>query len=90
MSLTASINVQLTIISACIVTVAMAMNVLGGDPTPTGVTGPWCWISETADNEILWRFVSGKGWEIACYLITTMLYLGLKFYAVRIMFIRDN
>ena len=62
---------------------ALANGALGSDKTKTGGTGPWCWISTSADYKIAWMFVTGKAWEIACYLVTTSLYVLLKVYLVR-------
>ena len=75
--------------AGCIVIVAMTYDVLGGDATPTAATGPWCWIAENAKNGTMWRFVTGKGWEISCYLITTSLYVLLKFHIVSTTLISD-
>lgn len=75
-------NVISWIIPGCIVVTALAKNVLGSDETKTGGTGPWCWISTNADNQLMWMLLTGKGWEIACYLITMVLYMLLKFHLV--------
>ena len=63
---------------------ALAKDVLGSDETRTGGTGPWCWISTNAKNQLMWMLVTGKGFEIACYLITMSLYALLKIHLVRI------
>ena len=63
----------------------MANNVLGGDPTPEGATGPWCWIAENVHNSTMWMVITGKGWEIFCYLITAtaVLFILTKLKLVR-------
>lgn len=62
---------------------ALVNKVLGSDRTNTGGTGPWCWISTNTTNPVTWMVVAGKGWEIACYLITMSLYVLLKVYLFR-------
>ena len=62
---------------------ALANGVLGSEKSVTGGTGPWCWISTTADHRLVWMLVTGKCWEIACYLITMSSYVLLKIYLVR-------
>lgn len=71
-------NVISWLIPGCIVVSALATDVLGSDETRTGGTGPWCWISTSADHQVFWMVITGKGWEIACYLITMSLYALLK------------
>lgn len=71
---------------ATIIGVGLSRQVFGVDETLTGATGPWCWVmidrnsSSIADKKNIkfWMTLSGKGWEIACYIITTCLYLGLR------------
>ena len=72
-------------ITGCIVIAALANNVLGGDPTPEGATGPWCWIAEDVHDSTMWMVVTGKGWEISCYLITAtaVLFILTKLKLVR-------
>lgn len=43
-------------------------------------TGGWCWISSklSTDDQVLWMFMSGKMWEIICYLATAFLYMMVK------------
>ena len=49
------------------------------------VTGPWCWVkTDSREQDVFWMIIAGKGWEIACYLITTCLYVLLKVYLVRL------
>ncbi|XP_045162437.2 G-protein coupled receptor 157-like [Mercenaria mercenaria] len=51
------------------------------DPSNATVgTGPWCWLKLQHNRYTMWMFLSGKGWEFLCYLITTSLYVLLKFY----------
>lgn len=61
-----------------ITTVAACMNVLGQDNSVG--TGGWCWIKNgiNDDTQIMWMFVSGKGWELLCYLTTGVLYFMCK------------
>lgn len=70
------------IIPASLAASALAKDVLGSDETRTGGTGPWCWISTDADHKVMWMVMAGKGWEIACYLITVSLYVLLKVHLV--------
>ena len=72
-------------ITGCIVIAALANNVLGGDPTPEGATGPWCWIAEDVHDSTMWMVITGKGWEIFCYLITAtaVLFILTKLKLVR-------
>ena len=65
-------------ILAVIVGVALSRHAIGEDTTTTGGTGPWCWIKVPNTDDELWMWLGGKGWEIACYLITTTLYILLK------------
>lgn len=48
--------------------------------TETADTVGWCWISgSVADEEmIVWMVISGKGWEIASYVIVIVFYLMIK------------
>lgn len=75
-------NVMSWLIPGCIVVSALATDVLGSDETKTGGTGPWCWISTGAKNQLMWMLITGKGWEIACYLITMSLYALLKIHLI--------
>ena len=80
----------ISLISAAIIGVGLSRQVFGGDETLAGATGQWCWVeiyrnsSTQADekNIMFWMTLSGKGWEIACYIITTCLYLALKIHLV--------
>lgn len=76
------VTVLLHVVSGSIAVSAGAVHVLGYDTTSTGATGPWCWISTNTTNPVIWMVVAGKGWEIACYLITMSLYVLLKVYLV--------
>ena len=69
---------------------ALVVGVLGSDETRTGGTGPWCWISTDADNQLMWMLITGKGWEIACYIITMSLYILLKVHLVRKHFLANQ
>lgn len=72
------INIICWLTPVLIAGAALAKGVLGSDETETGGTGPWCWISTDADDHVFWMFFAGKGWELACYLITTFVYVIYK------------
>ncbi|XP_053379160.1 G-protein coupled receptor 157-like [Mercenaria mercenaria] len=74
------VNVISWFIPAIIIAVAGANDVLGRDTTESADTGPWCWLKEHCGNYAFWMLLTGKGWELLCYLITTALYVLLKFY----------
>ncbi|XP_053378546.1 uncharacterized protein LOC123526746 [Mercenaria mercenaria] len=76
-------NIISWFIPGIVVGAAGANNVLGRDRTESVGTAPWCWIKRDNNNYALWMFLTGKGWEFLCYLITTTLYVLLKFYLVR-------
>ena len=52
-------------------------------------TGPWCWVKCT-DGAITFMFLTGKGWEITCYLATASMYLLLQIQIVRIVYIYSS
>ncbi|XP_052819751.1 G-protein coupled receptor 157-like [Mya arenaria] len=61
-----------------ITVLALCLGVLGQDNSVG--TGGWCWITSaiTYDQQNFWMFVSGKAWEITCYILTTLLYMVTK------------
>ncbi|XP_060573795.1 G-protein coupled receptor 157-like [Ruditapes philippinarum] len=63
-----------------IIAFAIDNGVLGRDKTENVGTGPWCWLKRDTKDYMFWMFLTGKGWEIVCYLLTTSLYVLLKFY----------
>lgn len=72
-----------TVFPGVITTVAAAEEVLGEDKQDVGATGPWCWVKPKHEAKyVIWMFVAGKGWEISCYLLSTMLYICMKYYHV--------
>ena len=73
-------------ITAIIVAIAVSQGALGADRTRTAGTGPWCWVDSSVPESRVWMLVTGKGWEILCYLLTSSLYVLLKFYLVCNMF----
>ncbi|XP_045162436.2 G-protein coupled receptor 157-like [Mercenaria mercenaria] len=73
-------NVTSWCIPAIIILAAGVNDVLGRDTTESVGTGPWCWIKRDHTNYAFWMFFTGKGWELLCYLMTTALYVLLKFY----------
>lgn len=74
------VNIICWVVPGIIVGVAYAQDVLGrDDSSEKGSTGtPWCWLKHLHNNYQLWVFLSGKGWEFLCYLITTSAYVLLK------------
>lgn len=58
-------------------------NVFGEDLSIS--SGPWCWIRGCLKNmEIVkWMTITGKGWEIATYIVTAFLYIYLKYYMIK-------
>jgi hypothetical protein len=66
-----------------IIFLAIENDVLGSDKTENVGTGTWCWLKRDIKDYMFWMFLTGKGWELLCYLLTTSLYVLLKFYLVR-------
>lgn len=58
--------------------IAASTGALGSDNSVG--TGSWCWIKSGLEDtvQITWMVVSGKGWEILCYLLTAGLYVLSK------------
>ncbi|XP_060573776.1 G-protein coupled receptor 157-like [Ruditapes philippinarum] len=63
-----------------IIFLAIENDVLGSDKTENVGTGTWCWLKRDVKDYMFWMFLTGKGWELLCYLLTTSLYVLLKFY----------
>ncbi|KAJ8320455.1 hypothetical protein KUTeg_002042 [Tegillarca granosa] len=63
--------------------VAVSIGKLGEDKSQ--VSGGWCWISGdlTWKDKLFWMIFAGKGWEILTYVMTTNLYILLKFFTYR-------
>lgn len=70
-------------ITVIITMVGAFKNVFGEDLSIS--SGPWCWIRGCLKNmEIVkWMTITGKGWEIATYIVTAFLYIYLKYYMIK-------
>lgn len=44
------------------------------------VTSGWCWVKNAMsfEQQILWMLLAGKGWEMAAYIIITVLYVLVR------------
>ena len=74
-----------------IVGTALGLNKLGNDHDY--FTSGWCWIQFKLhlSDKHLWMLITGKGWEIASYILCSAFYLMLKLHIrneVRIIFSR--
>ncbi|XP_069122646.1 G-protein coupled receptor 157-like [Argopecten irradians] len=69
------------IVPVTVTSVALGYGVLGAD-NYSG-SGPWCWINGKAENKLMWKLVTGKGWEILTYITTLVIYVLLKFFKWR-------
>ncbi|KAK3590647.1 hypothetical protein CHS0354_013681 [Potamilus streckersoni] len=53
----------------------------------TAVTGSWCWIKDDLPylDRITWMLITGKGWEITCFILSfsVLVLLKLKLYLSR-------
>ncbi|KAL3887377.1 hypothetical protein ACJMK2_027319 [Sinanodonta woodiana] len=68
--------------------VAGLRGVLGRNSnSTTAVTGSWCWIKNDLpyQERITWMLITGKGWEILCYILSfsILVLLKLKLYLSR-------
>lgn len=64
--------------AAVIAIVSWSLDVLGHDPA---VKGPsWCWIKPNVEvvSTLFWQYVTGKCWEMTCYLVTAVTYALIK------------
>jgi len=71
-------------ISAIIVCVALYERMLGQAPgeSLTIGTGSWCWVKcldDDPNKTMIYMLVTGKGFEILCYLLSATFYVLLKF-----------
>ena len=62
-------------------TAAIVEDVVGHDDTLPFPS--WCWIDTSREDVLAWQYLSGKGWEVACYVLTVMLYVSVKIHLVR-------
>ncbi|WAR15201.1 hypothetical protein MAR_005306 [Mya arenaria] len=63
--------------------VALFENMIGRNPEERHTIGTsfWCWIKckpEDTDKTLLYMFLTGKAWELQCYIYTAGLYWLLK------------
>ena len=61
-----------------IVIVSLSFDVLGYDTDLN--QDSWCWVDPRVPHALVWQFVTGKGWEIAAYVITVVIYAIVKIY----------
>ncbi|WAR15199.1 GP157-like protein [Mya arenaria] len=66
-----------------IICVALMENMLGreANDSPTVGTGSWCWVKCKESNPhktLFYMYLTGKGFEILCYVITAALYVLMK------------
>ncbi|XP_033763349.1 G-protein coupled receptor 157-like [Pecten maximus] len=69
------------IVPVTITGVALGYGALGEDDYFG--SGPWCWINRDVNNRLMWKVVTGKGWEIMTYILTLVIYILLKFFKWR-------
>ncbi|OWF41447.1 G-protein coupled receptor 157-like [Mizuhopecten yessoensis] len=65
------------LIPVTITVVALGSGVLGEDDYSG--SGPWCWIKSDVSNNVMWKLVTGKAWEVMTYMVTLVLYILIKF-----------
>ncbi|XP_052274471.1 G-protein coupled receptor 157-like isoform X2 [Dreissena polymorpha] len=72
-------NLVCTGIPVIITSVAIGMDVLGANNSVG--TGGWCWIRSSLSNrtQTVWMLLAGKFWEIACYLLTALVFVIAKY-----------
>ena len=66
--------------AAVVSATAWSMNVVGYDDT--NKTPSWCWIKSLDGDRntvMLWQYMTGKAWEIACYCAIVGLYVPVKY-----------
>ncbi|KAL4227561.1 hypothetical protein ACF0H5_013003 [Mactra antiquata] len=61
--------------------IALSLGVLGTDTSLDQAS--WCWIDPRVPNALLWQFVTGKFFEIVCYIATVVLYSAIKIFLAR-------
>lgn len=68
-----------------IVGTALNQGVLGDDKDH--FTAGWCWIrkmeTDERDRQLMWMWFTGKGWEIATYILIIIFYGALKWHIHR-------
>ncbi|XP_021369687.1 G-protein coupled receptor 157-like isoform X2 [Mizuhopecten yessoensis] len=69
------------VIPVAITCVALGNDVLGEDKYSG--SGPWCWIKGDVSNNLMWKLVTGKAWEMMTYMITLVISILLKFFKWR-------
>ncbi|XP_060073764.1 G-protein coupled receptor 157-like [Ylistrum balloti] len=69
------------LIPVTITGIALGYGVLGEDVSSG--SGPWCWIRNDVNNQVMWKLVTGKAWEGMTYIITVVIYVLLKFFKWR-------
>lgn len=69
-----------TIVPLAIVAAAAGCDMLGWDSATVSVG--WCWVRSGTDvswkQQLLWRLLAGKAWEILAYVIIPVLYILVK------------
>jgi len=65
---------------ALLITMAGAFRVLGGSADTELYTGGWCWIRSglSYDASLFWHLFAGKGWEVATYFATCIIYILIR------------
>ncbi|XP_041375949.1 G-protein coupled receptor 157-like [Gigantopelta aegis] len=66
------------VLPGLIVTVSLSLDVLGYDSDLN--QDSWCWVDPRVSHALVWQFVTGKGWELASYVITVVIYTVVKIY----------
>ncbi|KAH3793168.1 hypothetical protein DPMN_146673 [Dreissena polymorpha] len=66
-------------VAVIVTSVAIGMDVLGANNSVG--TGGWCWIICSLSNrtQTVWMLLAGKFWEIACYLLTALVFVIAKY-----------
>jgi hypothetical protein len=81
-----NIIVLFTVTIACF---ALSYDVLGEGFS--GGSGPWCWIKDcesSSPSPGAWMAITGKGWELAAYVVTFAIYMLSKFNYYRLHILR--
>jgi len=63
-----------------LIILAASFNVLGGSTDTELYTGGWCWIRSglSYDASLFWHLFAGKGWEVATYFATCLIYILIR------------
>ncbi|XP_052271540.1 G-protein coupled receptor 157-like [Dreissena polymorpha] len=66
--------------SLIITSAALGMDVLGANNSVG--TGGWYWIRSSLSNrtQTVWMLLAGNSWEIACYLLTALVFVIAKYF----------